>query len=331
MDLDAYTAARKSEWDRLAELGRTSGFTGPEADELIERYQAGASDLSAIRTTVGESVPGDRLSLYLSRARLRFTGASANVLSQLPTFFALQLPAALYRIRWICLVITVLSFAIGAIYGFWAASDPRVFATLGTEADLEKYAKEDFVDYYSNQSGSTFTGFVWTNNAWIAAQAIAFGIVGLYTPYLLFTNAQSLGNAAAIMEHFGELDTFFLYIAPHGQLELYSIFVAGAAGLRIFWSWVAPGHRTRMQALAEDGRALFTVVVGLILALLVSGLIEGNVTRQEWPWPVKIGIGTVALAAFLFYQWFVGRRAVRAGETGDLEEFEAGAKQLVAG
>ena len=331
MDLDAYSAARKPEWDRLAELGRTSNFTGVEADELIDRYQAGASDLSAIRTTVGESLPGDRLSLYLSRARLRFTGASVNVLSQLPSFFALQLPAALYRIRWLCLAITVISLAIGVIYGFWAASDPRVFATLGDPETLQQYAEHDFVDYYSNQSGSTFTGFVWTNNAWIAAQCIAFGIVGLYTPYLLFSNAQSLGTAGAIMEHYGQLDTFFLYIAPHGQLELYSIFVAGAAGLRIFWSWIAPGHRTRLQALAEDGRALFTVVIGLILALLVSGIIEGNVTRQDWPWPIKIGIGTIALGSFLFYQWFVGRRAVRAGETGDLEEFEAGAKQLVAG
>jgi len=331
MDLDAYASARKPEWDRLAELGRTSHFTGEEADELIERYQSGAADLSAIRTTVGDSVPGDRLSLYLSRARLRFTGASTNVLSRIPAFFVLQLPAALYRIRWVCLVITLVSFAIAAIFGFWAATDPAVFATFGDQSALEQYAKEDFVDYYSNQSGAGFTGFVWTNNAWLAAQCIAFGIVGLYTPYLLFTNASSLGQAAAVMEHYDRLDVFFLYIAPHGQLELYSIFVAGAAGMSIFWSWISPGARTRGQALAAEGRALFTVVIGLILALLVSGLIEGNVTRQDWPWPIKIGIGTVALAAFLAYQWVLGRRAARAGETGDLDEFEAGAKQLIAG
>ena len=62
--------------------------------------------------------------------------------------------------------------------------------------------------------------------------------------------------SAAIMDEYGRLDHFFLYIAPHGQLELYSIFVAGAAGLLIFWAWIAPGARTRRQALAEDGRAL---------------------------------------------------------------------------
>ena len=54
-------------------------------------------------------------------------------------------------------------------------------------------------------------------------------------------------------------------------------------------------------------------------------------TRQDWPWPIKIGIGTVALVAFLIYQWVIGGKAFRAGETGDLDEFEAGARRIVAG
>lgn len=330
MDLDAYSAAHREEWDRLAQLGAKRRFSGAEADELIEHYQAGASQLSTIQTTVGESVPGDRLSLALSRARLRFTGASSNVLSQIPRFFVAQLPAALYRIRWLTLVVTAASVLVAVLYGWWAASNPEVLAALGSRADFEQY-REDFVNYYSNYSGSSFTGFVWTNNAWLAAQCIAFGITGVYPVYLLFSNAQSLGLAAAQLGSVDSLDLFFLYISPHGQLELYSIFVAGAAGMRVFWAWIAPGARTRAQALAQEGRAMFTIVIGLILALFVSGIIEGFVTRQDWPWVIKIGIGTIALASFLVYQWVVGRRAARAGETGDLDEFEAGARQLVAG
>jgi len=331
MDLDAYSAAHREEWQRLAQLGKKRRFSGAEADELIERYQSGATQLSVIKTTTGQSLQGDRLSLYLSRARQKFTGVPSNVAGQAARFFVLQLPAALYRIRWLSLAVTLASVAVAVLYAWWAISNPQVLATLGDTSSLERYAKEDFVDYYSDHSGGSFTSFVWTNNAWLATQAVAFGIVGVYAPYLMFTNAQSLGMTAAIMESADRLDVFFLYIAPHGQLELYSIFVAGAAGMRIAWSWIAPGARTRGQALAEDGRALFTVAIGLILALLVSGLIEGNVTRQEWPWPVKIGIGTVALGGFLAYQWVQGRRAFRAGETGDLEEFEAGATKLVAG
>ncbi|HQG70314.1 MAG TPA: stage II sporulation protein M, partial [Rhodoglobus sp.] len=294
MDLDAYSAAHREEWDRLARLAAKRRFSGVEADELIDHYQSGASQLSVIRTTVGESAQGDRLSLSLSRARLRFTGASANVLSQIPKFFAAQLPAALYSIRWLTLAVALATFVVAFIYAWWAISNPAVLAGLLTPEERRQFAEEDFIAYYSNYSGSSFTAQVWTNNAWVAAQAIGLGILGVFTPAVLLSNAQNLGLSAAIMSEFGHLDQFFLYIAPHGQLELYSIFVAGAAGLRIFWAWIAPGTRTRAQSLAHTGRALFTIVIGLALALLVSGVIEGFVTRQDWPWVIKIGIGTIA-------------------------------------
>jgi uncharacterized membrane protein SpoIIM required for sporulation len=213
----------------------------------------------------------------------------------------------------------------------WALNTPGVLSHFGTAEFRKQFVEQDFVGYYSSHPPSSFTGQVWTNNAWLAAQCIAFGITGVYAPYLLFTNAQNLGLSAALMGSHDRLNIFFLYIAPHGQLELYSIFIAGAAGLSIFWSWIAPGARTRGAALAEAGRSLFTVAIGLIISLLVSGIIEGFVTRQDWPWAIKIGIGTVALGAFLYYQWVIGRRAFRAGETGDLTEFEAGARRLVAG
>jgi uncharacterized membrane protein SpoIIM required for sporulation len=331
MDIDAYTAAHRDEWERLAQLGKQGSFSGAEADELIDRYQAGAAQLSAIRSTAGQSVQGDRLSLYLSRARLRFTGTPANVLSRMPAFFLRSIPAALYRIRWLSLAVTLATIAIAVLHFFWVAGDPRVLASMGSQADLEKYANEQFISYYSEYSEFSFGATVWTNNAFIAAICVATGVTGFFPLNVLYQNAASTGQIAAVMNEYGRLDDFFLYIAPHGQLELYSIFVAGAAGLAIFWSWVVPGRQSRAASLAAGGRSLMTVAVGLAMSLLVSGVIEGAVTRQPWPWPVKIGIGTVALLAFLWYQWVLGRRAFRAGETGDLDEFEAGATQLVAG
>jgi uncharacterized membrane protein SpoIIM required for sporulation len=328
MDLDAHSAARRDDWDRLAHLSRQWRFSGTEADELIDRYQAGASDLSAIKTTVGQSIQGDRLSLSLSRARLRFTGTSANVIEQLPSFFANQLPAALYRVRWVTLAAVVLFLVIATLYGTWLNDHPALLLRLGTPAQLKDYANQEFVGYYSAHPSPAFAGQVWTNNAWIAAQCIAFGITGIWPVYMVIQNAEGVGQAGAIMSQYGRLDHFFLYLLPHGQLELYSIFVAAATGAMIAWAWIAPGARTRAQALSEDGRAFFTIVVGLVISLAVSGTIEGFVTHQDWPWPIKIGIGTLALAAFVFYQWFVGRRATRGGQTGDLDDFEAGARQI---
>ncbi len=73
------------------------------------------------------------------------------------------------------------------------------------------------------------------------------------------------------------------------------------------------------------------MAVGLVFALALSGLVEGFVTPREWPWPIKIAIGALALGVFLFYMLWVGRRAARAGETGDLTEYEAGTPTLTAG
>ena len=330
MDLDAYSAAHAEEWERLGALAQRRRFDGREADELIDHYQAGATQLSAISTTAGDVPERERLSVLLSRARLRFTGAQAEPLAQLARYATREVPAALFRIRWLTVAVAVVFTIVATLYGIWIASTPEVLASLGDPETLRRYAEQDFVNYYSESSEASFAGQVWVNNAWIAAQCVAFGISGFWVPFVVLQNAQGVGQSAAIMAEYDRLDVFFLNIAPHGQLELYCIFVAAAAGLMIFWAWVAPGSRTRLQALAEDGRALFAVIGGLVVGLLVSGIVEGYVTRQEWPDVIRIGIGTLALAWFLWLQWVVGRAAARDGETGDLDPISRGARVVVA-
>lgn len=331
MDLDALTAARRDEWARLDELSRTRRLDGGGVDELVARYQAASADLADLKTSAGRTTQGDHVSTILARARLRLTGAPENVLRQIPRFFALQLPAALYRVRWTTLVIALAFIAVGAAVALWVSSDPALVASLGPRADLEHYAQSAFTEYYTENPAAVFAGTVWTNNAWIAAQCVLFGITGIWPVMVLMQNAVGVGTAAAVMLAFDRGDVFVLYILPHGMLELTCIFVAGAAGLHIFWAWVAPGPRTRGAAIAEAGRSLATIAIGLILALALAGLVEGFVTGQPWPWPVKIGIGAAALAVFLVYMLVVGGRAHRRGETGDLTEYEAGTPTLVAG
>lgn len=331
VDLDALTAARREEWKRLDDLSRSRELDGRTVDEFVARYQSASADLADIKTSAGRTPQGDHVSTMLSRARLKLTGAPDNVLRQIPRFFVDQLPAALYRLRWTTLTVALSFIAIAWVTAAWVVSDPALVATLGSEYQLEQYANEDFVAYYSEHSGAMFGALVWTNNAWIAAQAVLFGITGVWPVYVFVQNAIGIGTSASIMFAYDRGADFILYILPHGQLEMTAIFVACAAGLHMFWSWVVPGARSRLDALASQGRALATVAVGLVLALGLSGVVEGWVTRQDWPWAIKIGIGTLALAVFLVYMLVLGRRAARAGETGDLTEYEAGTPRLVAG
>ncbi len=328
MDLDALREHRRGEWERLDDLARERTPNGPEIDELVVRYRSASADLAEIKTSAGRTPLGDDLSIVIARARGRLTGAMENPLRQLSRFFMNQLPAALYGVRWTTLAVTVAFFIIGTAVALWASSDPAYIAAMGSDTALRDYVDNQFTQYYN--PAAEFAGMVWTNNAYIAAQAIVFGITGLFPIYVLIGNAVGIGQAAAVLIAYDSADAL-LYLIPHGLLELTAIFVAIAAGLHVFWAWVAPGSRTRAESLGRAGRSLGTIVVGLILALALSGVVEGFVTGQPWPWWVRIGIGTLALAAFLAYMLILGRRAAAAGETGEMTEYEAGTPTLYAG
>jgi uncharacterized membrane protein SpoIIM required for sporulation len=118
----------------------------------------------------------------------------------------------------------------------------------------------------------------------------------------------------------GRTDVFFGYIAPHGLLELTAVFVAAGVGLRIGWSWIAPGPlRTRGQALAETARAGMLVALGLAGVLAVSGLLEGFLTPSGLPTALRVGFGALVWLAFLGYIGVLGRRAAEAGADADLD------------
>lgn len=329
MDADALSDARRPEWERLEQLSRSRRLNGEQVDELIVRYRAASADLAELKTSVGDSPQGAYVSTILAAARLRLTGAPSNFLAQARRFFGSQLPAALYRIRWTTLIIALAFFAVWIITAAWIVSDPARMATLGEPEYLQQYAEEEFVEYYAPTA--SFAGMVWTNNAWLAMQGVLFGVTGIWPIWMLMQNALGLGVATAVMTAYGHLDLMVLHLLPHGLLELTCIFVACAAGLHVFWAWVAPGRRTRAESLASAGRALATVAIGLVFALFLSGLVEGFVTGSALPWPVKIGIGAAALGVFLFYMLVIGGRAHRRGESGDLVEQESGTPTLVAG
>ncbi|WLQ05218.1 stage II sporulation protein M [Arthrobacter oryzae] len=324
MDIDAFSAVNGDKWARLYALAYKRRLNGSEADELLRLYQATSAHLSLLRSVAPESGLSASLSATLAQARTRFTGARSNFMDDLARFFVIALPAALYRIRWLTVWSGLAFCLVAGAYALWISTSPDALRALGSDATIKQYVEEDFIDYYSENPAASFAGAVWTNNAWISAQAVALGITGFWVPMILFGNAQALGVAAGVFAAVGKSDVFFSYILPHGLMELTAVFVACAAGLKIFWALVSPGPRTRAQAVAAEGRSLITVALGLVLVLFVSGLVEGFVTPSSLPVWAKISIGAAVLAAFWVYVLVWGRRACRSGASGDLQSADAG-------
>jgi uncharacterized membrane protein SpoIIM required for sporulation len=198
------------------------------------------------------------------------------------------------------------------------ARDPEVQATISTPYEIRRLVDHEFANYYTEHSAASFAFQVWVNNAWVSAVVLIFGILlGIPTLYFLWQNVANLGLTAGLMFAYGKGDIFFGLILPHGMLELTAVFLAAATGFKLGWTVIDPGPRRRGQALAEEGRAAMSIAIGLVGVLFISGLIEGFVTGWVHTTWLRIGIGVVAELAFLAYVLVLGRRAVRAGETGD--------------
>ena len=329
MDLDAYVAARSRYWGRLEELGKRRRLTGAEGDELLDLYQRVSTDLSVVRSATPDPSVVAYLSMLLTRARVAMVGTRMNTWVDLLRFFTRTFPAALYRTRWWWATTALGSLLVIALVAAWTLRHPEVYASQLTPAEIQAYVGTDFEHYYSEFPHHEFATMVWVNNAWVAALCIALGPLGLPVLYVLFTNIQSVGVVAALMMANNRTSLFFGLILPHGLLELTAVFVAGATGLRLCWSWVEPGPRTRLQAFAAEGRSAIAIALGLVVVLLVSGTIEGFVTPSGLPTWARIGIGVVAESTVLADVFVVGRRAHHAGVTGDLDRRDIGDEAIV--
>lgn len=330
VDTDAFVAVHQSEWDRLAELSDHRRLTAEEADELLRLYERTSTHLSMVQAVDPGGPLAAGLSSRLGRARTQLTGVGENVFVSVAYFFAQTLPAAFYRLRWLTLILGAAFVLVAVWFGQWAATHPDI-DLLASEEMRRQLAEEDFVNYYSEHPSSSFSAQVWTNNAWIAAQMVAFGVTGVWVPFILFINASSIGITAGMMYEQDAGDVFWANILPHGLMELTAIFIAGAAGLRICWAWVAPGQMRRLTSLAREGRRLITVAIGLVIVLLISGLVEGFVTPSPvLPSWAKITIGALVLVAYWAYTLVLGGRAYRAGVTGDVGRYDSGEHELTA-
>ena len=142
----------------------------------------------------------------------------------------------------------------------------------------------------------------------------------MFTAFILVNNGANVGQAAGLFAAAGQQPKFYGLILPHGLLELSAIVVAGGAGLAIGWAIIDPGDRTRGQALAEQGRRSAVIALGLVLAFIVAGSIEGFVTPSGLPTSMRIAIGLAVFVAFWTYVVVLGRRAASLGYTGAFGE-----------
>ena len=305
MDIDAFVVRNQGAWARLgaltAEARKPRTLTSEHLDELVGLYQRVGAHLADARVTyASDQALVGRLTLLVTDAHsVLYSQRDVELQRSLRSFATSTFPSAVYRIRWFIVASAALTVVPWAVFNIWLAVSPRAMSASGPATLRDAYIHGDFENYYRSGSASSFANQVFWNNVRVAILAFAAGmLLCVVTAILLAYNGANVGIAGGLFTNVGEWQKFWGLILPHGLLELSAVIVAGAAGLRIGWTVIDPGDRTRVAALAEEGRRAGTVVMGLVVAFLCAAMIEGFVTGQPWPTSLRLAIGIAAFAAF---------------------------------
>jgi uncharacterized membrane protein SpoIIM required for sporulation len=326
MDVDSFLATNQPSWDRLSSLvrraGRKVGRLSPdEIEEMVALYQRTATQLSYARTTYRDPALTATLSSLVARAGAVVYGSRPRSLRALGQFFAVTFPAAVWYSRRFIVVSAALLLVPAFAVGLWVASSPRAVEATGPKAVREAYVNQDFEQYYRSAPASEFASHVFTNNVQVSIYAFAAGIAFCVpTAVILMFNGASVGVAGGLFASVGQQAKFWGLILPHGLLELTAVLIAGGAGLRLGWTLIDPGDRTRGTALADEGRRALAIVAGLVVVFLAAGTIEGFVTGSSLPTWARVGIGALGEALLLTWLIVRGRAAAARGLTGALGE-----------
>lgn len=328
MDIDRYIQRNDPTWRRLEQLASVGArnvrsLSDDDIAELVGLYQRVSADLSHARGQYRDTELNARLSRILGEARVVIYRRRSSASRTVRRFFTETFPVAVWHSRRYVLVSFLALMLPAFAMGIWLANSPAVLDAAVPQELQEVIAQEEFASYYSSDAAENFASRVTFNNIQVAFLAFALGVVPLLGPIgVLAVNGVNIGVMAAVMHQEGEAAQFWGLILPHGLLEISSIVVAGAAGLRLSWALVAPGDRTRARAFREEGMRAVVIVMGLALCFVVAGFIEGFVTPSSMPTSLRIGVGVAVLAAFVAYVVLLGSRAERAGLTGLLGETE---------
>ena len=303
---------------RMERLG-VSALGPGEIPEFAAQYREVAADLARARTYQVDPRVIAYLERVVSAGHNALYRARGKERTPLPHYLLRDFPAAVVQ-SWQYVLLAFLLFAVPAAVGYVmirerpALADELVPPVMIQRA--EEAAERQLEGRTYAQEGRAgrppMAAFIITNNIVVSFLVFAGGLTaGLLTAWMLFTNGMMIGMGLGVFHNHDVLGYLVVFVAGHGVLELFAIFVSAGAGFRLAKALIAPGDRTRMDAMLLEGRIAARMIGVVVTLLAIAGTIEGLLSASNAPAIWKYGV-SAATAVFLVLYLANGRRHLRA-------------------
>ena len=257
--------------------------------------------------SLGELIVRGHQLLYRSKAGLRH---------KFLQFFLRDFPELVrkeWRLFWLA---TALFYVPGLVLFICILLKPEVVYTMMDPSQVymfeEMYNPDNRVLGEARESETNwlmFGYYIW-NNISVAFRTFATGIIwGLGSLFFLIYNSLIFGAVSGHLVNVGYTDTFFTFVIAHGSFELTAIAIAGAAGLKLGGAVLAPGNRTRLDALKTATQPAIALVYGVVAMLVIAAFVEAfwssNNSLHAWQ---KYSVGTLLWFIVVVYLGFAGKK-----------------------
>jgi uncharacterized membrane protein SpoIIM required for sporulation len=308
----ARKATRWSEFRALAERASRRGLDSLEAEELPDfaaRYREVAADLARARTYKAPAAVRYQLERMVAAGHNALYRDERKTGARLWEIVMRECPAAVLQ-AWRYVLVAIICFATPTVAGYFLLRDQPELAQevlpegmlRRAEAGAERMAEGR--GYYEAEPGeqSVEATMIISNNVRVAFMCFAGGaLIGIGALVLLAFNGLSIG---ATFGHFANLGLFSYigtFVLGHGTLELFAICVAGAAGLMLGRSMIAPGQVSRSDALVMNARVAVRMVGAVVFMLAVAGTIEGFVSTGFGGVTYRLALAIGSLVVLVLY------------------------------
>ncbi|OAK66591.1 hypothetical protein A3K87_06345 [Variovorax paradoxus] len=237
------------------------------------------------------------------------------------------------RAHRVYLWVSALMFVLPLLVAGWAAwRDPGFILHLLDADNVQQFDAmySDDADAFgrTRSAGDDWQmfGFYVMHNIGIGFRCFAAGIfAGVGSAALVVFNGIQIGAVGGYLIGAGHAQNFLSFVVTHSAFELTAIVLAGAAGLRLGYAWIAPGRHTRLEALRLAARHAVVIVYGVIGLLLIAAAVEAFWSSARWIAPaVKYGVGGACWVLVLAYLGWQGRPRGAAGTAAEKEPGRAG-------
>ncbi len=283
--------------------------SGSATDELASGFVDLTDDLAYARTFYPESNSVKYLNGLASRFHQKIYRNKKEKRGRIFWFWQFELPVLFKKYQKQFLV-SFLFFLVFALIGALSAKYDENFVRLilgddyinMTTHNIE--AGDPFGVYKSADSLSMFF-FIAFNNISVAFLGYVMGIFfSVGSILMLLRNGIMMGSFQYFFISKGLGLRFLTVVFLHGTLELWSIIIAGAAGLILGNSILFPGTYKRSVSIMRGAKDGLKIVVGLIPLFLTAAFFESFVTRQT-EMPVIINILILAGSLFFIIWYFI--------------------------